>query len=94
MHTRPAWVCRFGNLSAQFKTFWDSTGQLWMKQELDGKPFSLVTSSASQGGGQESTFLAGMHPLIWAGTTCSMCLGREGMGQEHVRCLALAGAFH
>ena len=39
---------RFGNVTAQFKTFWDSTGQLWMKGALHGKPFSMISGSASQ----------------------------------------------
>ena len=43
---------RFGNVAGQFKTFWDSTGQLWMKNALDQKPFGTFISTATQHGGQ------------------------------------------
>ena len=59
-------------MAAQFKTFWDSTGQLWQKGLLYGKPFGIFTSTATQGGGQELTisncepnnYLAGMDCII------------------------------
>ena len=44
-------------MCAQFKAFWDATGSLWSKGALVGKPVGLFTSTASQGGGQESTIL-------------------------------------
>jgi NAD(P)H dehydrogenase (quinone) len=40
---------------AQMKAFWDATGSLWAKGALLGKPFTAFTSTASQGGGQETT---------------------------------------
>jgi NAD(P)H dehydrogenase (quinone) len=51
---------RFGSVSAQMRTFMDSTGQQWFKGELVGKAAGIFQSTAQQGGGQESiglTFL-------------------------------------
>lgn len=48
---------RYGMMTAQMKTFLDSTGQLWAKGALIGKVGSVFTSSATQHGGQESTIL-------------------------------------
>ncbi|MBI5345484.1 MAG: NAD(P)H:quinone oxidoreductase [Deltaproteobacteria bacterium] len=49
---------RFGNMSAEMRTFLDSTGSLWMKGSLIGKVGSVFASSATQHGGQESTILS------------------------------------
>lgn len=49
---------RFGNMTAQMKNFLDQTGALWAKGALVGKVGSVMTSSATQHGGQESTILA------------------------------------
>lgn len=46
---------RFGMMAAQFKAFFDSTGGLWRTQQLAGKPAGIFYSTASQGGGQETT---------------------------------------
>lgn len=54
---------RFGNMSAQMKTFIDQAGQLWMSGALVGKVGSVFTSSATQHGGQESTILT-FHPVL------------------------------
>ncbi|MCM2266576.1 MAG: NAD(P)H:quinone oxidoreductase [Elusimicrobiales bacterium] len=48
---------RFGNMCAQMRQFLDSTGGLWLKGALVGKVGSVMTSSATQHGGQESTLL-------------------------------------
>ena len=45
---------RQGQFSAQFKTFWDSTGSLWAAGKLIGKPAAVFASTAQQGGGQET----------------------------------------
>ena len=58
---------RFGNMSAAMKHFWDGTGGLWMQHELVGKPAALFTSSSSMHGGQESTLLSMMLPLLHHG---------------------------
>ena len=43
---------RFGNFPAQWKNFWDATGQLWAGGKLHGKYASVFVSTASPGGGQ------------------------------------------
>ncbi|MCW8821171.1 MAG: NAD(P)H:quinone oxidoreductase, partial [Sulfurovum sp.] len=48
---------RFGNMCGQMRQFLDATGQLWMKGSLVGKVGSVITSSNTQHGGQESTIL-------------------------------------
>jgi len=58
---------RFGNMAAPMKYFWDSTGELWLKGALAGKPAALFTSTASLHGGQESTLLSMMLPLLHHG---------------------------
>jgi NAD(P)H dehydrogenase (quinone) len=58
---------RFGNMAAALKFFWDSTGSLWMKHALVGKPAALFTSTSSMHGGQESTLLSMMLPLLHHG---------------------------
>ena len=58
---------RFGNMAASMKYFWDGTAGLWMKHALVGKPAALFTSSSSMHGGQESTLLSMMLPLLHHG---------------------------
>ena len=58
---------RFGNMAAAMKHFWDGTASLWMKHTLAGKPAALFTSSSSMHGGQESTLLSMMLPLLHHG---------------------------
>lgn len=58
---------RFGNMAAPLKYFLDGTADLWMSRALVGKPASLFTSSASLHGGQESTLLSMMIPLLHHG---------------------------
>ncbi|GAB5380595.1 MAG: NAD(P)H:quinone oxidoreductase [Aliiglaciecola sp.] len=58
---------RFGNMSAAMKYFWDSTAPLWLSGELNGKPGCVFTSSSSLHGGQESTLLSMMLPMIHHG---------------------------
>lgn len=58
---------RFGNMSAAMKYFWDGTAPQWLKGELVGKPACVFTSTASQHGGQESTLLTMMLPLLHHG---------------------------
>lgn len=54
---------RYGNFPAQWKVFWDTTGKLWQTGGLWGKYCGLFISTASMGGGQESTALATMSTL-------------------------------
>ena len=58
---------RFGNMAAPMKHFWDGTGELWLKGALAGKPAALFTSTASLHGGQESTLISMMLPLLHHG---------------------------
>lgn len=58
---------RFGNMAAGMKAFWDSTTDLWLSGALIDKPAALFTSSASLHGGQESTLLSMMLPLLHHG---------------------------
>lgn len=57
----------FGNMAASMKQFWDGTTPLWMKGALEGKPAAVFTSSGTQHGGQESTLLSMMVPLLHHG---------------------------
>ena len=58
---------RFGNMAAPLKHFIDSTAGLWLAGTLAGKPAALFTSSNSMHGGQESTLLSMMLPLLHHG---------------------------
>jgi NAD(P)H dehydrogenase (quinone) len=58
---------RFGNMASAMKYFWDSTGGAWMKHTLVGKPAVLFTSTGTMHGGQESTLLSMMLPLLHHG---------------------------
>jgi len=58
---------RYGNMAAQMKRFLDSTAQLWMEGALEGKPAGLFTSTATAHGGQETTLLTMMVPLLHLG---------------------------
>jgi NAD(P)H dehydrogenase (quinone) len=58
---------RYGNMAAQLKQLIDSTADLWLKGELEGKPAAVFTSTASTHGGQETTLLSMMIPLLHLG---------------------------
>lgn len=58
---------RYGNMTAQMKKFIDSTAQLWLEGALEGKPAGLFTSTATTHGGQETTLLTMMAPLLHLG---------------------------
>ena len=58
---------RYGNMTAQMKQLIDSTATLWLKGEMEGKPAGVFTSTASTHGGQETTLLTMMVPLIHLG---------------------------
>ena len=58
---------RFGNMAAPLKYFIDSTSGLWLRGALEGKPAALFTSTATMHGGQESTLLSMMLPLLHHG---------------------------
>ncbi len=58
---------RFGNMAAPLKYFWDATGGLWQSGALIGKPAGCFTSTASLHGGQETTLISMMLPLLHHG---------------------------
>ncbi len=57
----------FGNMAASLKYFFESTSPLWLSGALVGKPAVVFTSSSSLHGGQESTLLSMMLPLLHHG---------------------------
>jgi NAD(P)H dehydrogenase (quinone) len=58
---------RYGNMTAQMKALIDSTAQLWLTGAMEGKPAGVFTSTASTHGGQETTLLTMMVPLLHLG---------------------------
>ena len=58
---------RFGNMAAPMKYFIDGTSSLWLNGDLIGKPAGVFTSTSSLHGGQESTLLNMMLPLMHQG---------------------------
>jgi NAD(P)H dehydrogenase (quinone) len=58
---------RFGNMAAPMKYFLDGTGGLWLSGALAGKPACVFTSTASLHGGQETTLVSMMLPLLHHG---------------------------
>ena len=58
---------RFGNMGAPLKAFIDGTSPLWLKGALEGKPACVFTATASMHGGQETTLLSMMLPLLHHG---------------------------
>lgn len=58
---------RFGNMAAPLKYFLDSTSALWLNGDLIGKPAAVFTSTSTLHGGQESTLISMMLPLLHQG---------------------------
>lgn len=58
---------RFGNMAAPLKHFLDTTSELWLGGALVDKPASAFTSSASLHGGQETTLVSMLFPLLHHG---------------------------
>ncbi|MGB7481812.1 MAG: NAD(P)H:quinone oxidoreductase [Burkholderiaceae bacterium] len=58
---------RFGNMAAPMKYFWDGTSTQWLAGTLAGKPACVFTSTGSLHGGQETTLLSMMLPLMHHG---------------------------
>lgn len=61
---------RFGNMAAPLKHFLDSTGDLWLAHALVDRPAAVFCSTGSLHGGQESTLLSMMLPLLHHGMVC------------------------
>jgi len=62
---------RFGNMAAAMKYFLDGSSSLWLSGALIGKPAAVFTSTSSLHGGQESTLLSMMLPLLHHGMIIS-----------------------
>ncbi len=60
---------RFGNMAAPLKYFIDSTSDIWLSGGLIDKPAGVFTSSSSMHGGQETTLMSMMLPLLHHGAT-------------------------
>jgi NAD(P)H dehydrogenase (quinone) len=58
---------RFGNMAAPLKFFWDGTSALWLTGALADKPAAVFTSTQTLHGGQESTLISMMLPLLHHG---------------------------
>ena len=58
---------RFGNMAAPLKYFLDGTSNLWLTGALVGKPAGVFTSTASLHGGQETTLMSMLLPLLHHG---------------------------
>src|SRR5690606_34167428 len=58
---------RFGNIAAPLKHFLDGTGVLWTRGALAGKPAAVFTSTSTMHGGQETTLVSMMLPLLHHG---------------------------
>ena len=58
---------RFGNMAAPMKALWDRTSSLWMKGALIGKIGAVFTAASSVHGGQETTAISMMFPMLHHG---------------------------
>jgi NAD(P)H dehydrogenase (quinone) len=62
---------RFGNMASAMKYFWDGTSPLWLSGRLAGKPAGVFTSTGTLHGGQETTLVTMMLPLLHHGMVIS-----------------------
>lgn len=79
---------RFGNMAAQMKNFLDQTGGDWFKGTLIGKPAGVFTSTATQHGGQETTIISSMIPLLHHGC---VLVGLPYSAQEQMTISEMSG---
>lgn len=71
---------RFGNMAAPLKHFIDTTASQWISGDLIGKPAGVFTSTSSMHGGQESTLISMMLPLLHHGMLiCGVPYSEEGL---------------
>lgn len=71
---------RFGNMAAALKYFIDSTGALWLSGALIDKPAAAFTSTSTLHGGQESTLLSMLTPLLHHGMVfCGLPFSESGI---------------
>ncbi len=73
---------RFGNMAAAMKYFLDGTGAQWLSGTMINKPAGVFTSTSSLHGGQESTLLSMMLPLLHHGMLfCGLPYSEAGLTQ-------------
>lgn len=71
---------RFGNMAAALKYFIDNTGALWLSGALIDKPAAVFTSTSTLHGGQESTLLSMLTPLLHHGMVfCGLPYSETGL---------------
>jgi NAD(P)H dehydrogenase (quinone) len=58
---------RFGNMCAQMKQYFDGAAELWLQETQEGKPAGVMVSTGTTHGGQETTCLTMMAPLLHLG---------------------------
>jgi NAD(P)H dehydrogenase (quinone) len=58
---------RYGRMASQMTNFWDQAGGVWVQGQLTGKVGSVMVSTATQHGGQETTLFAGITNLMHFG---------------------------
>ncbi len=80
----------FGNMAAPLKYFWDHSTSAWFSGELSGKPAGVFAATSSPHGGQETTLLSMMLPLLHHGMMIlglpyseSELMGTEGGGTPY-----------
>lgn len=75
---------RFGVMAAPLKAFWDHTSQAWIRGSLIDKPAGVFTSSGSMHGGNESTLLGMMLPLLHHGMLlCGLPYSEPALNQTN-----------
>ncbi|MFC4258722.1 NAD(P)H:quinone oxidoreductase [Marinobacter lacisalsi] len=75
---------RFGNMAAPLKYYLDGTGDLWASGTLAGRPAGAFTSTGSLHGGQESTILTMMMPLLHHGMVlCGVPYSEKALAETH-----------
>jgi NAD(P)H dehydrogenase (quinone) len=86
---------RFGMMAAQMKALFDSTGGLWQRQALAGKPAGFFFALGTQGGGQEETALTAVSQLTHHGMVfvpVGYTFGAGMFDMDEVRCCSPYGA--
>jgi NAD(P)H dehydrogenase (quinone) len=58
---------RYGRMASQMSNFWDQAGSVWAQGQLTGKVGSVMSSTATQHGGQETTLFSGITNLLHFG---------------------------
>ncbi|KAF8731912.1 hypothetical protein HU200_015858 [Digitaria exilis] len=86
---------RFGMMAAQMKALFDSTGGLWQRQALAGKPAGFFFALGTQGGGQEETALTAVSQLTHHGmmfVPVGYTFGAKMFDMDEVMCCSPYGS--